>query len=93
LPVDGIVLVTRDKWQSQQYLGGAVAMRARRCPPPDRILHGTHDYGRRARVDDVLASGYVIAQIAMMPNDHAGTTKHDMTMLLARSYAPLSDFL
>ena len=35
-------------------------------------------------MDDVLASGYVIAQIAIMPNDHAGTIKHDMTMALAR---------
>lgn len=35
-------------------------------------------------MDDVLASGYVIAQIAMMPNDHIGTVKHDMTMALAR---------
>ena len=84
LPAGGIVRVTTDKWQDQQYLGGAVAMRARLYPPPDRILHGTPDYGRRARVDDVLASGYVIAQIAMMPNDHAGTIKHDMTMALAR---------
>jgi acetolactate synthase regulatory subunit len=45
------------------------------------------------RVDDVLASGYVIAQIAMMPNAHARTIKHDMTVALARSFAPLSDFL
>ena len=87
LPAGGIVRVTTDKWQDQQYLGGAVAMRARLYPPPDRILHGTPDYGRRARVDDVLASGYVIAQIAMMPNDHAGTIKHDMTMALARNRA------
>ena len=59
-------------------------MRARMYPPPDRILHGTPDYGRRARVDDVLASGYVIAQIAIMPNDHAGTIMHDVTLALAR---------
>ena len=68
-------------------------MRARLYPPPDRILHGTPDYGRRARVDDVLASGYVIAQIAMMPNDHAGTIKHDMTMALERYRAGFATHL
>ena len=93
LPAGGIVRVTTDKWQDQQYLGGAVAMRARLYPPPDRILHGTPDYGRRARVDDVLASGYVIAQIAMMPNDHAGTIKHDMTIALARYRAEFAAHL
>ena len=36
---------------------------------------------------DVLASGYVITQIAMMPNYHAGTVKHDVTMALARNQA------
>ena len=57
-------------------------MRVRLYLPLDRVLHGTPDYRRRARVDDVLASGYVIAQIAMMPNNHAGTVEHDMTMAL-----------
>ena len=84
LPPSGIVRVITDKWQDQQYLGGAIAMRVRLYPPPDRILHGTPDYGRRARVNDVLASGYVIAQIAVMPNEHSGTIMHDLRMALAR---------
>ena len=33
-------------------------------------------------MDNVLASGYVITQIAMVPNDRAGTVEHDMTMAL-----------
>ena len=84
LPAGGIVRVTTDKWQEPQYLGRAIAMRVRLYPPPDRILHGTPDYGWRARVNDVLASGYVIAQIAIMPNDHARTVMYDVTMALAR---------
>ena len=31
-------------------------MRARLYPSPDRVLYGTPYYGRRARVDDVLAA-------------------------------------
>ena len=34
----GIVRVITDKLQDQQYLGGAVAMRARLCPPLDRSV-------------------------------------------------------
>lgn len=41
LPAVGIVRVTTDKWQDQQGPGGAVTMRARLYPPPDRVLHGT----------------------------------------------------
>jgi competence protein ComEC len=59
-------------------------MRARLYTPPDRVFYGTPDYGRRARVDDVLARGYVIAQISNMPNDHAGTIMHYVTLRLAR---------
>ena len=84
LPAGGIVRVTTDKWQDQQYIGGAIAMRVRLYPPPDRILHGTPDYGRRARVNDVLASGYVISEITMMPDDHAESVMHDVKLFLAR---------
>ena len=84
LPAGGIVRVTTDKWQDQQYIGGAIAMRVRLYPPPDRILHGTPDYGRRARVNDVLASGYVISEITMMPDDHAESIMHDVKLFLAR---------
>ena len=35
-------------------------------------------------MNDVLASGYVIAQIAIMPNDHARTVMYDVTMALTR---------
>ena len=38
LPAGGIVRVTAEKWQDQQYLGGAVAMRARLDPPLDRSV-------------------------------------------------------
>jgi competence protein ComEC len=93
LPAGGIVHVTTDNWQDQQYLGGAIAMRVRLNWPPDCVLHGMPDYGRRARVDDVLASGYVIAQNAIMPNDHAGTITHDLTMVLARYRAGFSAHL
>ena len=62
-------------------------MRARLYPLPDRVLYGTPDYGRRARIDDVLASDYVIAQIAIMPNDHAVTVKDDVALVLARYWA------
>ncbi len=84
LPAGGIVRVTTDKWQDQQYIGGAIVMRVRLYPPPDRILHGTPDYGRRARVNDVLASGYVISEITMMPDDHAESIMHDVKLFLAR---------
>jgi len=47
-------------------------------------LHGTPDYGRRARVNDVLASGYVISEITMMPDDHAESIMHDVKLFLAR---------
>ena len=50
-------------------------------------MHGKPYYGRRAQFYDVLASGYAIAQIATMPNDHSGTVTRDVTMTLVRYQA------
>jgi len=55
------VRVTNDEWQDQQRLGGKLAMRIRLYPPPTLVLAGVADYGRQARAQGVLASGYVIS--------------------------------
>jgi hypothetical protein len=60
-PAGGIVRVTTDEWQDQQRLGSKLAMRVRLYPPPTRVLAGVADYGRQARAQGVLASGYVIS--------------------------------
>ena len=84
LPADSLVRVTTEDWQNQQHLGGNIAMRARLYPPPGRILHGTPDYGRRARVHGVLASGYVISGLRATADDGGGSRLDQVRSSLAR---------
>ena len=44
-------------------IGAVVEMRARLFPPPRRILPGTPDFSRNARIADIVASGFVTSDI------------------------------
>ncbi|MGB2288265.1 MAG: ComEC/Rec2 family competence protein [Candidatus Puniceispirillaceae bacterium] len=44
-------------------IGAVVEMRARLFPPPRRILPGTPDFSRNARIADIAASGFVTSDI------------------------------
>ena len=53
------VRVTSKTVPTSATIGAVIEMRVRLFPPPRRILPGTTDFGRNARVADIVASGFV----------------------------------
>ena len=47
-------------------IGAVVEMRARLFPPPKRLLPGIPDFGRNARIADIVSSGFVTSKIQVV---------------------------
>ena len=93
LPAGGIVRVTTDEWQDQQRLGSKLAMRVRLYPPPTRVLAGVADYGRQARAQGVLASGYVISGLRPVADGGDRSGLDNFYLSLARYRAHFASYL
>ena len=60
------VRVTSKTVPTAATIGAVIEMRVRLFPPPRRILPGTTDFGRNARVADIVASGFVTSSIRVL---------------------------
>jgi competence protein ComEC len=74
------VRVTSKTVPTSATIGAVIEMRVRLFPPPGRILPGLTDFGRNARVADIVASGFVTSSIRVL----ARPAKLDMSLLLGK---------
>ena len=74
------VLVTSKNLPMAATIGAVIEMRVRLFPPPRRILPGTTDFGRNARVADIVASGFVTSSIKVL----AVSAKPTMSLALGK---------
>jgi competence protein ComEC len=72
------VRVTSKTMPKAATIGAMIEMRVRLFPPPRRILPGTTDFGRNARVADIVAFGFVTSSIRVL----AAPEKPNMPLLL-----------
>ena len=70
-----------------------IEMRVRLFPPPRRILPGTTDFGRNARVADIVASGFVTSSIRVLAAPEKPNISLLLGMLRAAQAKDLNDAL
>ena len=70
--------VTNKTMPKAATIGAVIEMRVRLFPPTRRILPGTTDFGRNARVADIVANDFVTSSIRVL----AAPEKPDMSLLL-----------
>lgn len=74
------VRVARKNVPTVANIGAVVEMRVRLFPPPRRIPPGITDFGRNARVADIVASGFVTSSIRVL----AVSAKPIISLLLGK---------
>ena len=78
--INARVRVTSKTEPTAATIGAVIEMRVRLFPPSRRILPGTTDFGRNARVADIVASGFVTSSIRVL----ATLAKPDTSILLGK---------
>ena len=63
---DARLRLSSDHVPEDATIGAVVEMRARLFPPPKRLLPGIPDFGRNARIADIVASGFVTSKIQVV---------------------------
>lgn len=85
--------VTSKNVPTAATIGAVIEMRVRLFPPPRRILPGTTDFGRNARVADIVASGFVTSSIRVLAAPEKPNISLLLGMLRAAQAKDLNDAL